>query len=90
MVCVTIAPWSTVDRSTCLHCGTHVTDRFRRVFGDDDQAHRCGDCDSDIRLSRGSDAGLGGGIRVSRPASPLWDTVTARTKPSQIRTYDEL
>ncbi|MFA9502378.1 hypothetical protein A6E15_02075 [Natrinema saccharevitans] len=48
-----------VTQSTCLHCGTHVTDRFRRVFGDDeDRAHRCGDCDTYARLSRGSAAGV--------------------------------
>ncbi|WP_265108697.1 DUF7563 family protein [Halosolutus halophilus] len=59
MVGVTIAPWSSVDRSTCRHCGAHVTDRFRRVFGDDrDRAHRCSECDSYRRLSRGSAAGV--------------------------------
>ncbi len=36
-----------------------MTDRFRRVFGDDeDRAHRCGDCDTYARLSRGSAAGV--------------------------------
>jgi len=55
---VTVAPWPSVDNSTCRHCGAHVTDRFRRVFGDDDRAHRCGDCDTDARLSRGSAVGV--------------------------------
>ncbi|TYT61791.1 DUF7563 family protein [Natrialba swarupiae] len=59
MVCVSSTPWTPVDRSTCLHCGAHVTDQFGRVFGDDrDRAHRCGDCDSYARLSRGSAAGV--------------------------------
>ncbi|WP_083902792.1 DUF7563 family protein [Natrinema versiforme] len=59
MVGVTVAPWPSVDRSTCKHCGAHVTDRFRRVFGDDgDRAHRYGDCDTYARLSRGSAAGI--------------------------------
>ena len=45
--------------SNCLHCGAHVTARFGRVFGDDrDRAHRCGECDSYRRLSRGSGAGV--------------------------------
>ncbi|AHG01132.1 hypothetical protein HALLA_17550 [Halostagnicola larsenii XH-48] len=36
-----------------------MTDRFGRVFGDEnDRAHRCGNCDSYRRLSRGSAAGL--------------------------------
>jgi len=56
---VSITPWSPADRSTCLHCGAHVTPRFGRVFGDDrDRAHRCPECDSHRRLSRGSAAGV--------------------------------
>ncbi|WP_455429557.1 DUF7563 family protein, partial [Natronobacterium lacisalsi] len=44
--------------STCLHCGAYVPDRFGRVFGDDhDRAHRCPECDSYRRLTRGSAAG---------------------------------
>ncbi|AOP12862.1 small CPxCG-related zinc finger protein [Natrialba magadii ATCC 43099] len=55
---MTIAPWPPADRSSCEYCGAHVTDRFRRVFGDDDdRAHRCNECDSYRRLSRGSAAG---------------------------------
>ncbi|MEY7849554.1 hypothetical protein AB7C87_10205 [Natrarchaeobius sp. A-rgal3] len=58
MVCVTATLWPSVDNSTCRHCGSHVTDQFCRVFGDDlDRAHRCGECDSYARLSRGSAAG---------------------------------
>ncbi|RKD94741.1 hypothetical protein ATJ93_1583 [Halopiger aswanensis] len=49
---------TSTSRSTCLHCGSFVTDRFRRVYGDDaDRAHRCSECDSYPRLSRGSAAG---------------------------------
>ena len=59
MVGVTVAPWPSVDNSTCKHCGAHVTDHFSRVFGDNrNRAHRCGDCDSYARLSRGSAAGV--------------------------------
>ncbi|ARS91396.1 DUF7563 family protein [Natrarchaeobaculum aegyptiacum] len=48
-----------VSSNTCQHCGAHVTEQFARVFGDDrDRAHRCGECDSYARLSRGSAAGL--------------------------------
>jgi formate dehydrogenase maturation protein FdhE len=47
------------SRSRCLHCDSHVTDQFCRVFGDDDdRVHRCSKCDSYIRLSRGSGAGV--------------------------------
>ncbi|RQG91435.1 hypothetical protein EA462_05550 [Natrarchaeobius halalkaliphilus] len=47
------------DRSACLHCGSHVTDRFGRVFGNDlDRTHRCGECDGYARSSRGSAAGI--------------------------------
>ncbi|WP_276252993.1 DUF7563 family protein [Halomontanus rarus] len=43
----------------CLHCGAYVTDRFGRVFGDENnQVHRCSECDSYRRLSRGSAAGV--------------------------------
>ncbi|AXR77685.1 DUF7563 family protein [Natrarchaeobaculum sulfurireducens] len=59
MVRVSSTPWRPVDQSTCLHCGGHVTNQFARVFGDDrDRAHRCGECDTYARLSRGSAAGL--------------------------------
>ncbi|SDM50179.1 hypothetical protein SAMN04487949_1875 [Halogranum gelatinilyticum] len=47
------------SRSRCLHCDSHVTRSFRRTFGDDDnRAHRCNECDTLIRLSHGSGAGL--------------------------------
>ncbi|WP_142858094.1 DUF7563 family protein [Salinigranum halophilum] len=43
----------------CLHCGAHVTSRFCRVFGDEQRrAHRCTECDTHIRISKGSAAGL--------------------------------
>ncbi|AEH38879.1 hypothetical protein Halxa_4277 [Halopiger xanaduensis SH-6] len=55
---MTVAPWPSVDPSTCKHCGAHVTDRFRRVFGDEsDRVHRCSECDTYARLTRGSAAG---------------------------------
>ena len=44
--------------TNCLHCGTHVTDRFAAVFGDaDGRVYRCSGCDSMPRISRGSAAG---------------------------------
>ncbi|MFP8957176.1 hypothetical protein ACLI4Q_15260 [Natrialbaceae archaeon A-CW1-1] len=59
MVIVAVSHWSPSSGSTCRHCGAHVTTQFTRVFGDDrDRAHRCGECDSYRRLSRGSGAGV--------------------------------
>ncbi len=69
---MTVAPWPSVDNSTYKHCGAHVTDHFSRVFGDNrNQAHRCGDCDTYMRLSHGSAAGAGVSIpdRKRRPAA---------------------
>ncbi|MGB9931124.1 DUF7563 family protein [Haloarcula amylolytica] len=42
---------------TCQNCGSHVSRKFRRIFGDrENVAHRCYDCDSNTRLYRGSAA----------------------------------
>ncbi|WP_135828956.1 DUF7563 family protein [Halorussus halobius] len=58
MVGVTTALAFTAEQGECRHCGAFVTDEFRRVFGDDhDRAHRCSECDTYARLSRGSAAG---------------------------------
>lgn len=47
----------------CLNCEAHVTSRFCRVFGDEnDVAHRCTECDTYIRISKGSAAGLDVGV----------------------------
>ncbi|OVE86074.1 hypothetical protein B2G88_04570 [Natronolimnobius baerhuensis] len=56
MVGVTVAPWpSTGSGSTCLHCERHVSDRFGRVYGDNqNRVHRCSNCDSYRRLTRGT------------------------------------
>jgi hypothetical protein len=44
--------------TSCRHCGTQVSTDFRRVYGDNhDQAHRCPNCDTFLRLSRGSGSG---------------------------------
>ncbi|TYL37580.1 hypothetical protein CV102_16605 [Natronococcus pandeyae] len=44
---------------TCLHCGAHVSNRFRRVYGDNgDRAHRCSECDTYAQLTRGSAASV--------------------------------
>ncbi|MGM0591910.1 MAG: DUF7563 family protein [Halobacteriota archaeon] len=48
-----LAPAERPDR--CLHCGSSVSVDFRRVFGDcEDRAHRCWDCDTQIRIDHGS------------------------------------
>lgn len=53
----------TISHHECAHCGAHVTPGFSRVYGDsNDRAHRCGECDSYARLSRGSAAGVDPGI----------------------------
>ncbi|WP_170093777.1 DUF7563 family protein [Halomicrobium mukohataei] len=58
MVRVIRLPESRIDKTTCQHCGTHVSRDFRRTFGDeDDIAHRCAACDCMARLSAGSAAG---------------------------------
>lgn len=44
---------------TCRHCGRHVSEAFRRTYGDNEnEAHRCPGCDSWVRLQEGSAAGL--------------------------------
>jgi len=49
---------SAPDLDECQSCGAHVTEQFRRVFGDDnDVAHRCIQCDTTTRLQKGSAAG---------------------------------
>jgi hypothetical protein len=46
-------------QTTCRFCGAHVSDDFRRVFGDEDGvAHRCLACDSRFRVQRGSATGV--------------------------------
>ncbi|WP_225306780.1 DUF7563 family protein [Haloarcula hispanica] len=46
------------EAKTCQNCGSHVSRKFRRIFGDrENVAHRCYDCDSNTRLYRGSAAG---------------------------------
>ncbi|ELZ02682.1 hypothetical protein C481_08441 [Natrialba asiatica DSM 12278] len=55
MGCVTVASQTPVDHSTCDHRGAHVTDRFRRVFGDEqDRSHRCSECGSYAWLPDGT------------------------------------
>ncbi|ELZ92975.1 hypothetical protein C440_12679 [Haloferax mucosum ATCC BAA-1512] len=47
------------ESGRCLYCGSHVSLDFRRVYGDDDdRAHRCFECDTLVRLQRGSAGGL--------------------------------
>ncbi|MFC7232164.1 hypothetical protein ACFQMM_13655 [Saliphagus sp. GCM10025308] len=59
MVGVAVSDWVPESSSNCDHCGAHVSEQFRRVYGDDqDRAHRCGECDSFRRLSRGTGAGV--------------------------------
>ncbi|WP_449405258.1 DUF7563 family protein [Halorarum salinum] len=50
-------PGAARPAAECRHCGEHVPEGFRRVFGDEQgRAHRCPNCDSN-RLHRGSAAG---------------------------------
>jgi hypothetical protein len=59
VVGVTVAPWPSPGSTDCLHCEAHVSGDFRRVYGDaDDQAHRCPQCDTWVRIFEGSAAGL--------------------------------
>jgi hypothetical protein len=54
------APGSTPTEAprTCQNCVSHVTRKFRRIFGDrENVAHQCYDCDSNTRLYQGRAAG---------------------------------
>ncbi|WP_081909291.1 DUF7563 family protein [Haloferax prahovense] len=47
----------------CQHCDSVVSRSFRRVFGDaSNVVHRCRECDTTARLSRGSGAGIDPGV----------------------------
>ena len=42
----------------CQHCGAHVSERYARVYGDEDGVvHRCLHCESPQFLMAGSSAG---------------------------------
>lgn len=59
------------DLDHCQFCGAHVTEQFRRVFGDDnDIAHRCVECDTTTRLQKGS--GAGRDLDHADPADQPW------------------
>ncbi|WP_210423528.1 DUF7563 family protein [Halorussus marinus] len=46
------------DLDQCQFCAASVTERFRKVYGDNqDIAHRCLQCDTSTRLQKGSAAG---------------------------------
>ncbi|WP_425490742.1 DUF7563 family protein [Haloprofundus salilacus] len=50
---------SVAGERRCLHCDSHITEQFARVFGDHrDRVHRCPRCDTHARISRGSAVGL--------------------------------
>lgn len=45
----------------CENCGSHKTDAYARVFGDNnDVVHHCGDCVTNSNVQDGSAAGLDG------------------------------
>ncbi|WP_449405059.1 DUF7563 family protein [Halorubrum xinjiangense] len=47
------------ETAQCRYCDGHVSDRFRAVFGDEnDVAHRCLGCDCFRRISCGSAVGV--------------------------------
>jgi hypothetical protein len=53
-----MTPLAFSESSCCEFCGSHVTDRFCRVFGDDDdRVSRCPECDTWVRIHEGSAAG---------------------------------
>jgi hypothetical protein len=59
VVGVSPTPFGLINQNQCHHCGTHVSQDFGRVYGDDqDRAHRCPECDTWIRIWKGSAAGL--------------------------------
>ena len=46
------------EQTRCLHCGSHVSRDFRRVYGDEEnRVHRCSECDTWHRIWKGSAAG---------------------------------
>lgn len=46
------------DRRRCDFCDSHVTDDFRRTYGNENnRAERCSECDSWARIKKGSAAG---------------------------------
>jgi len=50
----------------CSNCGSHVTDGFRRIFGDSyDVAHHCPECDGWSRIKGGSAAGKTPRVRLT-------------------------
>jgi hypothetical protein len=54
-----VTPLALDARNTCAFCGSHVSTDFSRVYGDDrDRVHRCPECDTWIRIWKGSAAGL--------------------------------
>jgi len=43
--------------TSCSNCGAFVTDRFARVFGDNDEkVHACSDCEGDTAVRNGAAA----------------------------------
>jgi len=66
----------------CRNCGTHVTERFAAVFGDDaDDVHRCPACDSMPRINRGSAAGR----RIESRVDPTDDGQAFRLSGARTR-----
>jgi hypothetical protein len=46
------------DSTTCQSCGEPVTERFARVFGDNnDEVHACYDCESYDAITNGAASG---------------------------------
>ncbi|WP_377076859.1 DUF7563 family protein [Natronoarchaeum sp. GCM10025703] len=66
------------ESPTCRNCGAHVSADFRRVYGDEsDTVHRCRDCDTMRRLTRGSAAGLD--LNIPDPSADGHHTGKAET-----------
>ena len=43
---------------SCEHCGEHLSERYVAVFGAEDGAVRCHNCDHPVAIQEGSAAGV--------------------------------
>ncbi|WP_143824912.1 DUF7563 family protein [Natronoarchaeum philippinense] len=56
---MTPTPLSRGAHNRCLYCHSATQRKIRKLFGDnDDQLHRCPQCDTQKRLRQGSGAGV--------------------------------
>lgn len=73
---------------TCHHCGSHVSDRFARVFGDDDHvAHACTNCTDWGAISNG--AAMAPAADGSKTASARADFDLDDEEPDEVEPSEE-